>query len=124
MLLARQVYSSWYFRHVAAMILPVDSSQCCCSFFAIDSVDKSVPYASKASTIWGGVISILFSSSGGLPSKDLILFRTISCQSSRGFVLQVIDAGYCVLLGNVRIESLLHLQLTPRRSLESLEGEY
>lgn len=43
MLFRRHVYSNWYLRHVAAIVCAFSCPKCDESFFAMDSVDRSVP---------------------------------------------------------------------------------
>lgn len=43
MLFNRHVYSSWYLRHVAAMVLAFSSPKCEASCLAMLSVERSVP---------------------------------------------------------------------------------
>ena len=51
MLFSRHVYSSWYFLHSCASAAAFSSPKWLASRFAMDSVERSVPYASKARII-------------------------------------------------------------------------
>lgn len=51
MLFILHVYSSWYLRHVVAIVLAVSPPKCEANLSAIDWVLNNVPYTSKASTM-------------------------------------------------------------------------
>lgn len=59
MLFKRHVYSSWYFRQVVAIVVAFSSPKCEASFFAMDSVERRVPYASNATTTVGFELGIM-----------------------------------------------------------------
>lgn len=56
MLFSRHVYSNWYRRQSVEMDCALAGSKCFCSELTMDSVDSTVPYTSKATTILSAMV--------------------------------------------------------------------